>query len=182
MAGSRVAVEVEAAGGLEDAAQLHQAGSHHHQVGHHGVAADELAEGGYHVLHRRWRPRVQDDVLLEGAFRFQRPLPGVGESLNLGWGVLAGLLSEQHVVGGVGVEGRVQVHQVNRLVGYILPQYLKVVAVVKGVGHGCSPTASDVFQPPNYTSTSRQQPGHLNLNVCDVCFVKLQGVGAKAAV
>ena len=39
-----VAVQVYGAGGLEGTAQLHQPGRHHHQVGHHSVAAYELPE------------------------------------------------------------------------------------------------------------------------------------------
>ena len=66
VAGCGVAVEVDAAGGLEDAAELDEAGGHHHQVGHHGVAADELAEGGNHVLDRRGDCGVADYVLFVG--------------------------------------------------------------------------------------------------------------------
>ena len=122
-------MEVEAAGGLEDAAQFHKAGRHHHQIGHHGVLPDEPAEGLDHLLDRRGCRRVQDNVLLVGAFRLQGPLPGIGECLDLGGRLLPRLLAEQHVVGGVGVERRVQVNQVHRLIGYMIAEHLQVVAV-----------------------------------------------------
>ena len=54
------------------------------------------------------------------------------KTLGLGFGAL-GLL-EQHVVGAVGVEGRVQVDEVNGVVGDVLAQHLHVVAVVEDVG------------------------------------------------
>lgn len=46
MPGSWVAVQVQAAGGLEVSVQFHQAGGHHDHVGHHLVGANELAQGG----------------------------------------------------------------------------------------------------------------------------------------
>ena len=135
VAGRGVAVEVDGAGGLEDAAQLHQPRRHHHQVGHHGVAAYELPEGGHHLLDVGGRCRVQHYLVLERALRLQRPLPRVGEGPYLRWRRLAGLLPEQHVIGCVGVEGRVQVHQVHRLVGHVLPQDVQVIAVEQSVSH-----------------------------------------------
>src|SRR3990170_3391671 len=41
MAHGRVAVEVERAGGFEDAVELQQAGRHHYEVGHRVILADE---------------------------------------------------------------------------------------------------------------------------------------------
>ena len=83
MARGGVAVEVDGAGGLEDAAQLHEPRRHHHQVGHHRVAADELPEGFDHIFDIVRRGRIEDDLLLECALRLLGPLPGVGESLDL---------------------------------------------------------------------------------------------------
>ena len=50
MAGSGIAMQVDGAGGLEDAAQLNEPRRHHDQVGHHRIAADKLPEGLDHVL------------------------------------------------------------------------------------------------------------------------------------
>ena len=46
------------------------------------------------------------------------------------------MLREQHVVGGVAVEGRVQVDEVDGLVGDVAPQNVEVVAVVQEIAHG----------------------------------------------
>ena len=43
VASGGVAVEVDAACGLEHTVKLHESGSHHYEVGGHGVCADELA-------------------------------------------------------------------------------------------------------------------------------------------
>ncbi len=109
-------MEVYASSGLEHSVKLHQAGGHHYQVGGHGVGADELAQGRNHLLHLQGRGRILDDVQLVGPLRLLSPLPGVGEGLDLGGGILARFLAEEDVVGGVGVEGRVQVDQVDGLV------------------------------------------------------------------
>ena len=95
----------------------------------------KLPEGVHHLPDVGGRGRVQHDLVLKSALRLLGPLPGVGECLDLRRRPLAGLLPEQHVVGGVGVEGRVQVDQVHGLVGHVLPQDVQVVAVVEGVGH-----------------------------------------------
>ena len=168
MAGGGVAVEVDAARRLQHAAQLHQARRHHHQVGHHRVAADELAEGGDHVLHRRRHRRVADDVPLEGELRLLRPLPGVGERADLRRRLLARPLPEQHIVGGVGVEGRVEVDKVNRLVGHMLPQHRQVVPVVERVGHQPLPSPAPAGRgnlqatPAQDLTTSHPQPPSLS--------------------
>lgn len=45
------------------------------------------------------------------------------------------MFSEQHVVGGVAVEGRVEVNEVDRLVGDVAPQDVEVVTVVEQVAN-----------------------------------------------
>ena len=134
--GCGVAVQVDGARGLEDAAQLHKARRHHHEVGHHRVTAQELAQGRDHVLDAGRSVAVEYDLVLVGALRFQRPVPGVGERPDLRRRLLAGLLPEQHVVVGVGIEGRVEVDEIDRLVGEVLSHDAQIVAVVECVGHG----------------------------------------------
>ena len=95
----------------------------------------KLPEGGDHVLDVGGRRRVQHDLELEGALGLLGPLPGVGEGLDLGGGLLAGLLPEEDVVAGVGVEGRVEIDEVHGLVGDVVAQDGEVVAVVEGVRH-----------------------------------------------
>ena len=63
------------------------------------------------------------DAIVAGAkdfgvflFGFQVPRPRVLERFDLGVGLRAVLLGEQDIVVGVGVEGRVQIDQVDRFV------------------------------------------------------------------
>ena len=118
--------------------EFDEAGGHHHEVSHHGVAADELAEGGDHFLDRGGDGGVLDDVNLEGVLGLLGPFPGVGEGFDLGGGFLAGALAEEDVVGGVGVEGRVEVDQVDGGVGDVVAQDGEVVAVEEGVRNSIS--------------------------------------------
>ena len=74
------------------------------------------------------------DHVLEGGLGLPAPVPGVLEGGDLGGGFLAGALAEEDVVGGVGVEGRVQVDEVDGLVGDVLAEDVQVVAEVEAVG------------------------------------------------
>ena len=47
-------------------------------------------------------------------------------AVNLGGGSLAGALAEEDVVGGVGVEGRIEVDEVDALVGDVLAEDVQV--------------------------------------------------------
>ncbi len=114
MAGGRVAVQVQAAGGLEHAVHLDQAGSHHHQVGQHLVLTDDAAQGGDHVIHGAG---VGSDEITIGLLSGLAPVPGVVKGGDLGVGGDAGFILEEDVVGAVGVEGRVEVDEVDRFGG-----------------------------------------------------------------
>ena len=131
MAGGGVAVEVDAAGGFEDAVELDHALGHHGKVGHHVVLAEELAQGGEEAADL---VGAAGDHVLEGGLGLPAPVPGVLEGGDLGGGFLAGALAEEDVVGGVGVEGRVEVDEVDGLVGDVLAEYVQVVAEVEAVG------------------------------------------------
>lgn len=63
-------------------------------------------------------------------------MPGVIEGGDLGFGGLAGFVFEEYVVGAVGVERWVEVHQVDGSIGDVLAQDGEVIAVVEGVGGG----------------------------------------------
>ena len=76
-----------------------------------------------------------DDVLV-GALGVESPVPGVVKGGDLGGGVLAGAFFEQDVVGGVGVERRVEVDEVDRLVRDVLAEDGEVIAEVELVGPG----------------------------------------------
>ena len=69
-----------------------------------------------------------------GGFGFNAPMPSVVERGDLRRRLFAALLAEEDVVGGVGVEGRVEVDQVDAFVGDVLAQDVEVVAEVEFVG------------------------------------------------
>ena len=114
-----VAVEVDAAGGLEDAVQFDHALRHYGEVCHHVVLPEEGAHGGEQFADLA--ALLRDDILI-CKLGLDAPAPCVVECCDLRRGLLAAALAEQDVVGGVGVEGRVEVDEVNALVGDVLAQ------------------------------------------------------------
>ena len=126
MACRRVTVQVQAPGRLQHAVQLHQPGGHHHQVGHHLVGADELAQRADHAAHVGRRIVHQVVIGLLGGVA---PMPGVVKGDNLRLGIVPAFVPEQHVVGAVGVERRVEVNQVHAFGRDILAQDGQIVAI-----------------------------------------------------
>ena len=94
-------MEVDAAGGLEDAVQFDHALRHHGEVRHHVVLAEEGAQRGEQLAN--FASLLRDDILI-GELGFDVPAPGVVEGGNLGGGLFAAALSEEDIVGGIGVE------------------------------------------------------------------------------
>ena len=123
-----VAVQVEAAGGLQDAVKLGHALRHHRQVGHHVVLAEEGAHRLEHVAELLRAIRHQ---LAVGELGLHAPVPGVVEGGDLGRRLLAALFGEQDVIRGVRVERRVEVDQVDALVLDLLAQDAEVVPEVE---------------------------------------------------
>jgi len=122
-----VAVEVERAGGFEDAAQFDEARGHRGEVGHHVVATQKGVEGLYHV--GNFAGPLGHGVV--GFLGLDVPMPGVLKGANLAGGVGAVLFMEEGVVVLGGVEGRVEINQVNRLVLDVTLENFEVVAVIK---------------------------------------------------
>jgi len=48
-------------------------------------------------------------------------------------GLAAVFLREEHVIGGVGIEGRIEVYQIHAFVLDVAPQDIEVITVVEGV-------------------------------------------------
>ena len=144
----RIAMQVYRTRRFQHPVQLHQPRGHHHQIRHHGVAANELPERGYHLLHRRRHRRAHDDILLVSPLRLLRPLPRIRERLDLRWRLLPRPLLEQHVIAGIGIERRVQIHQVHRLIRHILPQHRQVVPIIKRVGQPAVSCHNPLIIPP----------------------------------
>ena len=109
--GGVVAVEVDAASGLEYPASLGEPRAHVCEVGQHPRWAEQLHERDRGVV-----KRVRHGVLERGhaVCGGGIPSPGVREAAHLRWRAVA--LPKEDVVLGVAVEGRVEVDQVNRLV------------------------------------------------------------------
>ena len=77
---------------------------HHGDVCHHVVLSEEGAQSGEQFAD--FACLLCDDILI-GELGFDVPAPGVVEGGNLRGGLFAAALSEEDVVGGIGVEGRV---------------------------------------------------------------------------
>ena len=90
------------------------------------------------------------DVLI-GTLGIKAPMPGVLEGGNLGGRLLAALFLEEDVVVGVGVEGRVEVDEVNAGVGDVIAQDFEVIAEVELI----------LNQTVNYTEESKPFAAHV---------------------
>ena len=124
-------MEVDAAGGLEDAMEFDHALRHHREVRHHVVLPEEGAHGGKQFADLA--ALLGYDILI-GKLGLDAPAPCVVEGGDLRRRLLAAALAEEDIVRGVGVEGRVEVDEVNALVGDMLPQDVEIVAEVEVVG------------------------------------------------
>ena len=135
MAGGGVAVEVDGAGLLEDAAEFDEARGHHGEVGEHVCAAEEGSEGA----HGFGDAATGLDDLLVGERGLLVPLPCVLEGGDLGGGARAVLLREEDVVVLAGVEGRIEVDEIDGLAGDVVAEDGEVVAVEELVEDGILP-------------------------------------------
>ena len=107
--------------------ELDEARGHHGEVGHHVIGPQEGMEG----LHDFPDLAGLEGQLLIDLLAFLIPAPGVFEGANLAGGVGAVLFVEEGVVVLGGVEGRVQIDEINRLVLQIPPHDVEIVAVIK---------------------------------------------------
>jgi len=128
----RIAVQVKRTGRFEHAVQLNQPNSHHGEVRHHVILAERRAHSLEHDRGIGVRPGY---YLIKGTLGGLIPVPRVLERLDLGLRLLAGRRLEQDVIGGIGVERRIEVDHVHRIVRDALPEHGEVVAVVEGVFH-----------------------------------------------
>jgi hypothetical protein len=120
-------VEVERAGGFKDAAQFNEARGHHGKVGHHVIAAEKGVEGLHHV--GDFAGLLGDGVV--GFPSLDVPMPGVFKGVDLPGGGASVLFLKKGVVVLRGVEGRIEIDEVHRLVLQITPKDVEVVAVVQ---------------------------------------------------
>ena len=132
MAGGGVAVEVDGAGLFENAAEFDEARGHHGEVGEHVGAAEEGTEGA----HGFGDAATGFDDLLVGERGLFVPLPCVLEGGDLGGGARAVLLGNQDVVVLAGVEGRIEIDEIDRLRGDVVAEDGEVVSVEELVEDG----------------------------------------------
>lgn len=66
---------------------------------------------------------------------FSRPVPRIAERAKLRFGLFSRRFLEDHVIVAIAVERRIEINQINTLVGDILAQNLQVVAVIERVLH-----------------------------------------------
>lgn len=119
--------------------QLLQAWRHHREKSQHAVRAVDLPEALQHDGHR---PAGGHWLVICG---FGGLVPPFLERLDLGGLAIAILLGEEDVVVLGGVERRVEMHEVDRLVLHVAVLVVEVVAVVERAGHerrlgGCGRT------------------------------------------
>ena len=134
MAGRRVAVQVDTAGEFEHALQFDQPVTHHGEVGHHVVLAQEFAQREHHVGH----------VGAATGFDFMKlpacllaPMPGILKCGDLRVALHALGRFEQQVVVALGIERRIEINQIDRFIRNVIAQNIEVIAVVEFV-HGLS--------------------------------------------
>ena len=130
VARGRIAVEVQAAGRFQHAVQFDQADRHHRQIGHHVVVAQEAAHGVQQV-ERLGMAAARDPV--EGVLRAVVPVPAILERGDLRIGGRAGGRAEEDVVGGIRIERRVEIDQVDAGIRDFALQDREIVAVVQVV-------------------------------------------------
>ncbi len=123
-----IAVQVDAPGRLQHPVHLEHADRHHDEVGQHVVLAEEGPHGPDHL---RGVGVAAGQDLVECLLGVGVPMPSVLESLDLGRGLLTRRRTEEHVVIRVGVEGWVEIDEVDAFVWNVRPHDLEVVAVVK---------------------------------------------------
>lgn len=107
-----------------------QAVRHHDQVGQHIVRAEEASECYQQLGHVR--VAALDDFL-ELMLSLGSPMPGILKGRDLSMALASLRRLEEEVVITLGIEERIQIHQVHRFILDGFPQNLKVIAKVEGI-------------------------------------------------
>ncbi len=118
MAGGGVAVEVDGAGLLRGRGGVRRGAEPSWRVGHHVGVEEEGFEGAHSVGNAA---ALLDDFFVS-AHGVGVPLPCVLEGVDLGAGLRAVFLGEEDVVVLAGVEGRIEVDEIDGLVLDVAPE------------------------------------------------------------
>ena len=133
MARRRVAVQIEAAGGLQHAVQLNQAHRHHGEIRHHVIFFQEPAHRAQQFGHIGVARRHH---IVKRRLRLVIPVPRILERLDLAVRADASRRFEQYVVIGIRIERRVEIDKVDALARYVFAKHIEVIAIIEPVGHG----------------------------------------------
>jgi len=112
-------------------AELEQTQGYHGEVGEHVGGAEEVVEA-FEAFGEAVVAGAEGFGVFGGGFEVLGP--GVFEGFDLGVGLGAVFFGEEDVVVGVGIEGRVEVDEVDGFVVDVAAEDVEVVAVVEGVG------------------------------------------------
>ena len=105
-------MEIEGAGGFEDAVEFEEAVGHHGEIGHHVVLLQELSQGEHHLGHVGI---VAVEEFVELALGLLSPMPGVLEGGDLRVGLVSLRRFEEHGIIALGIKRRIEIDKINRL-------------------------------------------------------------------
>src|SRR5437016_1569658 len=144
MTGRRIAVEIDAPSGFENAAQFHETRSHHRQICKHVVRSQESPERLHYVRH--FSATLYE--LFVHASRILIPFPGILKCLELCSSSRAVFLSKQYVVVLIRFEWGVEVYKINGLAFYVALENVEIIAVEKLIHEQKSIGTRPVTQEP----------------------------------
>jgi hypothetical protein len=126
-------MEIEASCRLQNSMKLKEPVCHHDQVSHHvgffQKSPEGLAEFGKVGI------RLADKLKVF-SFGLISPRPRILKGGNLGIGIMSRWGRVKDVVIAFGIEGRIEIDQVDGIVreGVTVPENFEIVAIIKGIG------------------------------------------------
>ncbi len=100
-------MEIEGAGGFEDAVEFEEAVGHHGEIGHHVVLLQELSECEHHLGHVGIRRAFEFRELALGLLA---PMPGILEGGNLRVGLVSLRRFEEDGIIALGIKRRIEIN------------------------------------------------------------------------
>ncbi len=125
MACGRVAMEIEGAGGLEDAVEFEEAVGHHGEIGHHVIGSEELSERDHHLGDIGMLGLLEFGKLALGLFS---PMPAIFKGGNLRVAFVSLRSFKEHGIIALGIKRRIEINKVNRLRCDVFAENIEIVA------------------------------------------------------
>src|SRR5438876_12371376 len=113
-----VAMQIQAAGRVEDAMKFDEARRHHREIRHHRRMFQEAVERFHQLDDRDVRAVIDELVIRVGGIG---PAPGIGEGVELRLAYLSAWLAKENVVIGVRVKRRIEINEIVAGVRKFLP-------------------------------------------------------------